>query len=82
VPDVAPQGPAADAARRRDHSARHGVWQRRSARTGAHQAGAGGPRQHRVRARARALGSPSPGGGAESYLLLDNGTAQTSGVSH
>ncbi len=29
LPDVAPQGKAADAARRGDQSARHGVWQRR-----------------------------------------------------
>lgn len=62
--DVAPQGQTTDAARSRDQSARHGVWQRRRVATRPRGAGARGPRQRRVRALSGALGDPSPGGAA------------------
>jgi len=57
---LASQGQTGDATRRRDQSARHGVWQRRSAGTRAGGTGAPGPRQRRVRALPGALGGPSP----------------------
>src|SRR5262245_43338078 len=62
--DVAPQGEAANTARRRDQSTRHGVWQRRRARTGPHRTGAGDPRQRGVRALPGAAGGPPLGGGS------------------
>src|SRR5262249_54161038 len=64
VPDLASAGPPADAARRRDQSARHGVWQRRSAGTRAGGAGAGGRRQRGIRALSGALGGAPAGDGA------------------
>ena len=60
VPDLASAGQAIDAASRGDQSARHGVWQRRSAGTVAPRAGAGGAGQRRVRALPRAVGGAPP----------------------
>jgi transposase len=57
---LASQGQTGDATRRRDQSARHGVWQRRSVGTRAGGAGARGAGQRRVRALPGALGGPSP----------------------
>src|SRR5262249_13323283 len=64
VSDLAPPGAAADAARRRDQSARHGIWQRRSVRPGAGGTGAGDTRQRGVRALSGALGGAPPRSGA------------------
>src|SRR5262245_19753429 len=61
--DLAPPGHPADAARRRDQSARHGVWQRRGARTRAPRAGAGDGRQRHLRALPGAAEGAPPGGG-------------------
>jgi transposase len=62
--DLASAGTAADATRRREQSPRHGVWQRRAARTRADRTGAGGRRQRRVRALSGAAGGPPAGDGA------------------
>ncbi len=58
--DLAPQGQTTDAASRRNQSARHGVWQRRSAGTRADRAGARGAGQRRVRSLSGAAGGAPP----------------------
>jgi transposase len=63
VSERASAGQTGDAARRRDQSARHGVGQRRGARTGPQRTGAGDPRQRGVRALSGAPGGAPPGGG-------------------
>ena len=62
--DVASQGQTADVTRRGEQSARHGVWQRRSAGTRTGGTRAGGAGQRRVRALPGAAGRASPGGAA------------------
>jgi len=68
VSDVAPQGPPTDAPRRRDQSARHGVWQRRGPGPRPRGTGARGRRHRRVRALPGALGGPSPRGATGDLL--------------
>lgn len=60
---LAPAGPAGDTAGRRDQSARHGVWQRRSPGTRAGRTGARHAKQRRVRTLSRAAGDAAPGPG-------------------
>ncbi len=60
VPGLASQGQTGDAAGRRHQSARHGVWQRRSARPRAHRAGARGAGHRRVRALSGPVGNVPP----------------------
>jgi transposase len=62
--DVASQGQTTNGPRRRDQSARHGVWQRRSTGTRASGTGARGAGHRRVRALSGAPGRASPGGAA------------------
>ncbi len=64
VPDVASPGTAADRARRRDQSARHGVWQRRNLGTRPDRAGAGRTGQRRIRALSGPAGGTPAGGAA------------------
>jgi transposase len=64
VPALASAGHPADAVRRGDQSARHGVWQRRDTGPVPHRAGTRGTGHVRIRALPGAVGGASAGGAA------------------